>query len=79
MLVTLSGIVMLVKPLHPSNALSLMLVTLSGIVMLVNPLHWENASLPMLVTLPSSGMMLVLQPAINVLVAVSIMQLPALW
>jgi hypothetical protein len=39
MLVTLSGIVTLVKPLHPSNAPSPMLVTLSGIVTLVKPLH----------------------------------------
>ena len=35
MLVTLSGIVTLLKPLHHSNADSPMLVTLSGIVMLV--------------------------------------------
>ena len=39
MLVTLSGIVILVKPLHPENALRPMLVTLSGIVILVKPLH----------------------------------------
>ena len=32
MLVTLSGIVMLVRLVHPSNASSPMLVTLSGIV-----------------------------------------------
>ena len=78
MSITLSGIVMLVKPVHPKNASSSMLVTLSGIVTLVKPVHPENALSPMLVTLPSSGMMLVLQPAINVLVSVSIMQLPAL-
>ena len=35
MLVTLSGIVMLVRLSQPKNALSPMLVTLSGIVMLV--------------------------------------------
>ena len=40
---TLSLIVMLVKPLQPSNAYSPMLVTLSGIVMLVKPLQSENA------------------------------------
>ena len=39
MLVTLSGIVTLVKPLQPSNAPLPMLVTLSGIVMLVKPLQ----------------------------------------
>ena len=35
MLVTLSGIVTLLKPIHRLNADSPMLVTLSGIVMLV--------------------------------------------
>ena len=39
MLVTLSGIVMLVKPVHPENTLLPMLVTLSGITMLVKPLQ----------------------------------------
>ena len=39
MLVTLSGIVMLVNPLQPSNALLPMLVTLPGIVTLVKPLQ----------------------------------------
>ena len=43
MLVTLSGIVMLVRPLQPENALVRMLVTLSGIVMLVRLLQPENA------------------------------------
>ena len=52
MLVTLSGIVMLVKLLQFSNADSPMLVTLSGIVMLIKP-QPENAAVPMLVT-PSS-------------------------
>ena len=79
MLVTLSGIVTLVKPLQPSNAPLPMYVTLSGIVTLVKPLHPKNAFLPMLVTLPSSGITLVLHPKINVLLSVSIMQLPALW
>ena len=37
MLVTLSGIVMLVRLLHQENASSPMLVTLFGIVMLVRP------------------------------------------
>ena len=39
MLVTLSGIVMLVSPLHSENAEDPMLVTLSGIVTLVSPLQ----------------------------------------
>ena len=50
MLVTLFGIIMLVRLLQPQNAESPMLVTLSGIVMLVRLLHQQNASLPMLVT-----------------------------
>jgi hypothetical protein len=51
MLITLSGIVMLVRPLQPQNAHPPMLVTLSGIVTLVNPLQKENAQDPMFVTL----------------------------
>ncbi len=39
MLVTLSGIVMLVSELQPKNAALPMLVTLSGIVMLVSELQ----------------------------------------
>ena len=39
MLLTLFGIVMLVKPLHPENAEDPMLVTLFGIVTLVKPMH----------------------------------------
>ena len=39
MLVTLSGIVMLVKLVQLSNATAPMFVTLSGIVMLVKPLQ----------------------------------------
>ena len=42
MLVTLSGIVMLVRPVQPLNADSPMLVTLSGIVMLLRLLQPEN-------------------------------------
>ena len=56
-----------------------MLVTLFGIVMLVRLLQPENARSLMLVTLPSVGMMLVWQPEIKVLVAVSIRQFPAEW
>jgi hypothetical protein len=43
MLVTLSGIVTLVKPLQFENAELSMLVTLSGIVTLVKPLQYKNA------------------------------------
>ena len=43
MLVTLSGIVTLVKPLQSLNADSPMLVTLFGIVTLVKPLQSSNA------------------------------------
>ena len=49
MLVTLSGIVTLVRPQF-ENAYSQMLVTLLGIVTLVRP-QFENAPSPMLVTL----------------------------
>ena len=43
MLVTLSGIVILVKLLQPSNAKESILVTLSGIVILVKPVQPLNA------------------------------------
>ena len=43
MLVTLSGMVMLVSPLQPENASSPMLVTLLGIVTLVSPSQLQNA------------------------------------
>jgi len=51
MLVTLSGIDMLVSPVHPENALSLILVTLLGIVMLVRLEQSANAATLILVTL----------------------------
>ena len=51
---------MLIKPLHPKNALSPMLVTLSGITILVKPLHPKNAYSPMLVTL--SGIVMLFKP-----------------
>ena len=51
MLVTLDGIVTLVRPLQPSNALSPILVTPDRIVTLVKPLQPSNALPPMLVTL----------------------------
>ena len=53
MLVTLLGIVILVKLLQPSNAYFQILVILSGIVMLGKFLQFSNAEFPMLVT-PSS-------------------------
>ena len=43
MLVTLSGIVMDVKPVQPSKAYHPMLGTLSGIVTDVKPLHLQKA------------------------------------
>jgi hypothetical protein len=44
MLVTLSGITTLVRPVQPENAQSPMLVTLSGIVTLVRPVHPAGAT-----------------------------------
>ena len=43
MLVTLSGIVTLVRDVQPSKAPSPMLVTLSGIVTLVRDVHSQKA------------------------------------
>ena len=51
MLVMLLGIVTLVSPVQPSNALLPMLVTLLGIATLVSPEQSLNAVPPMLVTL----------------------------
>jgi len=51
MLVTLSGMIMLVKPVQLKNAELLMLVTLFGMVTLVKSLQPRNADPPMLVTL----------------------------
>ena len=63
MLVTLSGIVMLVRALHPEKAPPPMLVTPSGIVMLVRPVQPEKAQSPMLVTLSGIVMLVIaLQP-----------------
>lgn len=50
MLVTLLGMVMLVRLVHLKNAQLPMLVTLSGMVMLVRLSQPKNASSPMLVT-----------------------------
>ena len=78
MLVTLSGMVIDVKPVQSQKAPYPMLVTLSGMVIEISPLQTAKAHSPMLVTLPSSGNTLALHPATNVLLSVSIMQLPAL-
>ena len=43
MLITLSGIVIEVKPVQPENAEPPILVTLSGIVIEVKPVQPENA------------------------------------
>ena len=50
MLVTLLGIVMLVRPVQYSKAPFPMLVTLLGIVMLVRPVQLLKAQISMLVT-----------------------------
>jgi len=50
MLVTLSGIVTLVRLLQLAKAHNPMRVTLSGIVTLVRLVHFQKAQLPMLVT-----------------------------
>ena len=76
--VTLLGMVMLVSEVQLENAELPMEVTPSGMVMLVSERHLENASLPMEVTLPSEGITLFLQPAISVLLAVSIRRSPEL-
>ena len=48
--VTLSGMVTLLKLLHPSNAPQSMVVTPSGMETLVRSLQEANASIPMMVT-----------------------------
>jgi len=73
MLVTLLGMVMDVRLEQSWNALSPMLVTLLGMVMDVRLEQSWNALSPMLVTL--LGMVVFLQPAISVLLAVSIIAL----
>lgn len=78
MLVTPFPMVTDVKPVHQQNTWFPILVTLSGMVMVVKPVQPRKASNAMLVTLPSLGITLVLQPAISVLLAVSIRQFPAL-
>jgi hypothetical protein len=53
MLVTLEGIVMLVKPLQPRKAFSPMMVTPEGIVMLVKPDQFLKVSSGITVALES--------------------------
>ena len=73
MLVTLEGMVMLVRPVQLENADLPMVVTLSGMVMLVRPKQPSNELLPMLVTF--DGISVFLQPKMILLVEVSIMAL----
>jgi hypothetical protein len=63
MLVTLSGIVMLPRPVQLSNALSPMLVTRLPIVTFLRPTHQKKASPPMLVTL--SGIVMLVFCCVN--------------
>ena len=76
MLVTLPGMVMLVRP-QPANAESPILVTLFGIVIFVGLPQPANAEAPMLVTLPSVGITLFLHPIKRVFEAISIRQFSA--
>ena len=76
MVVTELGMLMLVSPEQPENASSPMEVTELGMLMLVRLEQPENASSPMEVT--ELGMAVFMQPAINVLVAVSIIALQLL-
>ena len=76
MLFTLLGMVTEVRPRHIEKALLPMLVTLLGMVTEVRPEQPSNAYSPMLVTL--LGMIVLLQPAIRVLLAVSIIALQLL-
>ena len=76
--VTLAGIVIDISDSQPENAESPMMVTLAGIFIDLSDVQPRNAPPPMPVTLPSVGITLFLQPAISVLLAVSIKQFPAL-
>ena len=73
MLVTLLGIVMLVRPVQLWKAPIPMLVTLLGIVMLARLSHQKNASSPMLVTgFPSISDGIVIAPFAHSLQSVMI-------
>ena len=76
-LVTPAGIVKLPRPVQFEKASAPIDVTESGTVMLLRPEQPENAPLPIQVTLPSSGVTLLLQPAISFFLSVSIRQFPA--
>lgn len=73
MLVTELPIVAVVKPVHSLKAYRPMLVTELGIVIEVKSKQPEKAPIPMLVT--ELGISVFLQPAISVLVDVSIIAL----
>ena len=65
MVVTLSGIVMLVRLSQSSNARRPILVTLSGIVTVVRLSQWQNAPTPMVVTLSGIVMLVRLVQSSN--------------
>ena len=73
MVVTVDGIVRELSPEQQVKAPSIMVATELGNSMARNPPQLEKAATPMVMTLP--GMVLLLQPQIRVLVAVSIMAL----
>ena len=77
MCVTPSGIITLVRFQQQKKLPPPILVTPLGIVMFVRFVQLANAFSPIIVTVPSFGIMLFLQPAISVFVAVSTIQLPA--
>ena len=74
--VTALGMVINVRPLQPQNARSPMEVTALGMVINVRPLQPRNASFPIKATV--LGITVFLQPAISVLVDVSMMALQSL-
>lgn len=73
MLVTLSGMSIVTRPVQFRKALYPMLFTLPGIVIDIRSGQLKKAKSPMLVTL--LGMVVFLQPDISVLVEVSIIAL----
>ena len=79
MLVTLAGIVMLLRSVQKAKAWCPMLATLAGITMLVRFLQYSKAYSPMLVTLPFVGITLLWQPTISFFSAVCMRQFPSEW
>ena len=73
MFVTVSGILIEERFRQPENALAPMFVTVSGIFIKAIPEQPLKASFPILVTV--TGMSVLLQPAINEFVSVSIIAL----